>query len=59
MFDHVSIWFSRHGMFVGDRGSDMMSRMVDYSSRDSPYKSGEQQGDEYSADIENTLRILW
>ena len=32
--------------------------MVDYSSHDSPYRSVEQQGDEYSPDIADTLRSL-
>lgn len=36
----------------------MARKMVDYNSRDSPYKSVEKQGDEYSPDIANTLRSL-
>lgn len=36
----------------------MTSKMVDYSSRDSPYRSDEQPRDEYALDITETLRIL-
>lgn len=36
----------------------MIRKMVDYSSRDSPYKFVRQQGEEYSTDIEDTLRSL-
>ncbi len=36
----------------------MTRKMVDYSSRDSPYRSDEQHGDEYSFDIVDTLRSL-
>ena len=36
----------------------MTSKMVDYSLRDSPYKSDELPRDEYSLDITDTLRIL-
>lgn len=36
----------------------MTRRMVGYSLRDSPYKSDEKQGDEYSSDIAYTLRRL-
>jgi len=32
--------------------------MVDYSSRDSPYRPNEKHGDEYSPHIANTLRSL-
>lgn len=45
-------------MFARDRRLEMMSRMVDYISRDSPYRSIENKGDEYSPDIEDTLRSL-
>ena len=45
-------------MFIGSKRSKMTSIMVDYSSCDSPYRSVEQQGDEYSPDIVDTLRIL-
>ena len=36
----------------------MTSKMVDYSSRDSPYRLDEQHRDDYSPDIKNTLRSL-
>jgi len=36
----------------------MTCKMVDYSSRDFPHRSNEQHGDEYSPDIEYTLRSL-
>ncbi len=36
----------------------MTSKMVDNISRDSPYRSDEQQGDMHSPNIENTLRSL-
>ena len=36
----------------------MTSKMVDYSSRDSPYRSYEQHGEGYSPDITDTLRNL-
>ena len=36
----------------------MNRKMVDYSSRDSPYRSYEQHGDEYYPDMEDTLRSL-
>lgn len=36
----------------------MMRKMVDYNSRDSPYRLIEYQGHEYSLDITNTLRSL-
>jgi len=36
----------------------MTRKMVDYNSQDSPYKSDEQHGDEYSLDIKDTLRSL-
>lgn len=45
-------------MFVGDRRLEMTSIMVDYSSRDSPYRSNEQPRDEYSLDIADTFIIL-
>ena len=32
--------------------------MVDYSSRDSPYRSNEKHGDQYSPHIADTLRSL-
>ena len=36
----------------------MTRKMVDYSSRDSPYRSNEKNGDEYSPHIADTLRSL-
>ena len=36
----------------------MTSKMVDYSSCVSPYRSDKQHGDEYSPDIANTLISL-
>ena len=45
-------------MFVGDRRSEMTSTMVDYSSCDSPYRSVEWQGDEYSPNLADTMRSL-
>lgn len=45
-------------MFAVDRGLEMKIRMVDYSSHDSPYRSDEHQRDEYSPNIEDTLRSL-
>ena len=36
----------------------MTSIMVEYISRDSPYRSDEQHVDEYSHDIANILRSL-
>lgn len=56
--DYVCIWIIWHGMFVGSRGSKMTSKMVDYISRDSPYKSDEQHGDEYPPHIADILRSL-
>ena len=40
------------------RESKMTRKMVDYSSRDSPYILVGHQGDEYSPDIVDTLRCL-
>ena len=40
------------------RISKMTSKMVDYSSRDSPYVSDEQCGVGYSTDLAETLRSL-
>ena len=45
-------------MFAGDKRLDMMGRMVDYNSRDSPYILVGQQGDGYSPNIADALRIL-
>lgn len=36
----------------------MTSKMVDYNSWDSSYRSDEQHGEGYSLDIEDTLRSL-
>ena len=36
----------------------MTTKMVNYNLRDSPYKSKDQHGDEYSPDIVDTLRSL-
>lgn len=56
--DYVCIWFIWHGMFAGGRRSKMKSKMVDYSPRDSPYRSDEKHDDEYSHHIEDKLRSL-
>ena len=49
---------SRHRIFSRRRGLKMSRNMVDYSSQDSPYRSYEQHGDEYSPHIEDSLRCL-
>ena len=49
--------FNRHGILAGTR-SKMTSKMVDYSSRDSPYISDEQHGHEKYPKIADTLGIL-
>lgn len=45
-------------MLARSRRSKMTRRMVDYSSRDSPYRSNKKHGDEYSPDMADTLRRL-
>jgi len=40
------------------RGSKVTNRIVDYSSRDSPYRLDEKPREEYSPDIAYTLRSL-
>jgi len=45
-------------MLAGSRRAEMTSKMVDYSSRDSSYRSNEQQRDDYSPNITYTLRSL-
>ena len=54
----VSIWFILHDRPVGRRESRMTTKMVDYSSRDFPYKSTGQKGEEYSPGIADTLGSL-
>ena len=45
-------------MFLGRIGSDITCKMMDYSSCYSPYRLDEKQRDEYSLDIEDTLRSI-
>ena len=45
-------------MLARRRESKMTRKMLDYSSRDSPYKSVGKQGDECSPNIADTLRSL-
>jgi len=51
------IWFSWHKMCY-KKEIKMISKMVNYSSRDSPYESDEQHGVGNSSDREDTLRSL-
>ena len=57
LFDYVYVWFIWHGMFARII-LEITSKMVDYSSRDSPYRSYEQPRKGYSPNIEDTLRSL-
>ena len=62
-----SVWFIAHCMFARNRRSEIKSRVMDYSSHDSPYRTDvksmewerlvEKHGEEYSPDLANTLMI--
>jgi len=45
-------------IYLAKRISKMTSKMVEYSSRDSPYGSDEQCGVGHSSDLADTLRSL-
>ena len=48
---YVYISFIWHGVFVGRIRSEMTSRVVDYSSHDSPHRSTKNHGEDYSFGI--------
>ena len=53
------LWFGLTDMiYLEERISKMTSKMVDYSSWDSPYVLDEQRGVGHSSDLENMLKIL-